>query len=118
MMKTKFSRPKKRREARIFKGFGRFVLFGQDDYICLGGQNWSFRIKFSFMRKFLLLLAFCMVGSLMAVSTSSCNRGVGCPANENAHVKPNRNGELPTKGGSSQLFPKKYYKQKKRRRKN
>ena len=117
-MKTKFSRPKKRREARIFKGFERFALVGQDDYICSSGQNWPFRIKFSFMRKFLLLLAFCMVGGLIIVSTSSCNRGAGCPASESAHVKPNRNGELPTKGGNSQLFPKKFYKQKKRKRKN
>jgi hypothetical protein len=70
------------------------------------------------MRKFLLLLAFGMVGTLLAMTSSSCNRKAACPASEAAHVKPNKNGELPTRGGKSQLFPKKFYKKKKRRRKN
>lgn len=48
--------------------------------------------------------------AFMTVTTSSCNRKAGCPAVENAHVKPNRKGELPTRGGKSQLFPKKFYK--------
>jgi hypothetical protein len=67
------------------------------------------------MRKPLLFLAFCTAVFLTAASTSSCNRKVGCPANEDAHVKPGRNGELPTSGGNSQLFPKKFNKKRKRR---
>ena len=62
------------------------------------------------MRRSLLLLGFCTVLVFMATTTSSCNRKAGCPAVENAHVKPNRKGELPTRGGKSSLFPKKFYK--------
>lgn len=62
------------------------------------------------MRRSLLLLGLCTVLSFMVVSTSSCNRKAGCPAVENAHVKPNRKGNLPTKGGKSRLFPKKFNK--------
>ncbi len=55
------------------------------------------------MKKFLcLLLAICIAGSL----SSACQRKAGCPATENAQVKTNRKGELSTKGGRSQLFPK------------
>lgn len=109
---------KKSREARIFKGFGRFAHIRGVRYICSAGYFRRYKIKFLYMRKFLLLIAFCMVGALFTLTTSSCNRKVGCPANEAAHVKPNRNGELPTRGGDSQLFPKKFHKKKKRRRKN
>lgn len=55
---------------------------------------------------FFFLLSVIVVGG----GTSSCSRKTGCPANENVHVKPNRKGELPTKGGSSSLFPKKMQK--------
>ncbi|TXB61609.1 hypothetical protein [Phaeodactylibacter luteus] len=68
------------------------------------------------MRALLRLFSICVVVSFIALPVSSCNRKVGCPANESAHVKPNRRGELPTKGGSSQLFPKSFNKKKKRRR--
>jgi len=44
--------------------------------------------------------------SLFFISNSSCNRKTGCPVNERAHVKPNKKGQLPTKGGKSNLFPK------------
>ncbi|NUN99789.1 MAG: hypothetical protein HUU01_04145 [Saprospiraceae bacterium] len=52
---------------------------------------------------FLLLICLGMFG----IGTSSCNRKSGCPAYENATVKANRKGELPSKGGKSGLFPKK-----------
>ena len=58
------------------------------------------------MKKVLLLLSCCFLLSMLTVSTSSCNRGVGCPAYEDAHVKPDRKGKLPTKRGNSSLFPK------------
>ena len=47
-----------------------------------------------------------MVG-LTTVTTSSCNRGTGCPAQENLRAKTNRKGDLSTKRGQSALFPKK-----------
>lgn len=59
------------------------------------------------MKRILLLLSFFLVLSLISTSTSSCSRKTGCPVNENVHVKPNRKGKLPTKGGKSRLFPKK-----------
>lgn len=34
----------------------------------------------------------------------ACSPKVGCPAAENATIKADKKGELPTKGGSSQLF--------------
>jgi hypothetical protein len=34
----------------------------------------------------------------------ACSPKSGCPAAENATIKADRKGELPTKGGSSQLF--------------
>jgi len=70
------------------------------------------------MRKYLLLIGLCIASATFVLTTSSCNRKVGCPANEAAHVKPNRKGELPTSGGKSRLFPKKFYKKQKKRRKN
>ena len=65
------------------------------------------------MRKLLILFG---LGLLITVSgiSSSCNRGVGCPANENVSVKTNRKGNLPTRRGASQLFPKDMRKKSKR----
>lgn len=54
------------------------------------------------MKKLLLI---CLLASI-ALSFGACQRKSGCPATENAQVKTNRKGELPTKGGKSQLFPK------------
>lgn len=51
----------------------------------------------------LLFIAFL---AFFFVSNSSCNRKTGCPVNERAHVKPNKKGQLPTKRGKSNLFPK------------
>lgn len=34
----------------------------------------------------------------------ACSPKSGCPATESATIQPNRKGELPTKGGRSQLF--------------
>ncbi len=68
------------------------------------------------MRKIWIILVFCVASALMALTGTSCNRKVGCPANEEAHVKPNRRGELPTSGGKTRLFPKGFDKKVKRRR--
>lgn len=43
---------------------------------------------------------------LLVAPAGACQRKAGCPATESANVKTNRKGELPTKGGKSQLFPK------------
>lgn len=56
------------------------------------------------MKRFLYLL---FALALITAPASACQRKAGCPASENANVKTNRKGELPTKGGKSQLFPKK-----------
>jgi len=58
----------------------------------------------------------CAFLGLFMISNSSCNRKTGCPVNENAHVKPNRKGELPTKGGRSGVIPPGMKKKKKKRR--
>jgi len=58
-----------------------------------------------------------MVSAILAPAGSSCARKVGCPANEAAHVKPNRNGELPTSGGYTRLFPGDFNKKVKKKRK-
>ncbi len=52
----------------------------------------------------------------LSLGTISCNRGVGCPANESAHVKPGKNGELPTSGGYTRLFPKDFNKKSKKKK--
>lgn len=44
------------------------------------------------------------VGVILAFN--SCSPGYGCEMSDNATVKTNRKGELPTKGRSSSLFPK------------
>lgn len=48
----------------------------------------------------LLLLAF------LVAAAPACSPKYGCPSNESVHVKPNRKGKLPSKGGNSGLFPK------------
>lgn len=40
----------------------------------------------------------------LTFSTVACSPKAGCPASENATVKADRKGRLPTKGGKSQLF--------------
>ncbi|MEO1627694.1 MAG: hypothetical protein AAFV25_21270 [Bacteroidota bacterium] len=59
------------------------------------------------MKRFLSLLFFCALFSLIATTSSSCSRKTGCPVNENAHVKPGKNGQFSSKKrGKSNLFPK------------
>ena len=70
------------------------------------------------MRKAMLFTVLAVLLSVFLITNTSCSRKVGCPANEAAHVKPGRNGELPTSGGNTQLFPKDFNKKKKRKRKN
>ncbi len=54
------------------------------------------------MKKLLLI---CLLAGI-ALNFGACQRKSGCPATERAQVKTNRKGELSTKGGKSQLFPK------------
>lgn len=58
------------------------------------------------MRKLITLLCLSALVFLTGTTMTSCSRKSGCPVNENAHVKPNRKGEMPTKRGRSNLFPK------------
>ncbi|MEM1322934.1 MAG: hypothetical protein AAGG75_21900 [Bacteroidota bacterium] len=65
------------------------------------------------MRK---LLSLCLLFSLLLLASTtlpSCSKKTGCPINENAHIKPNRKGKMPTKRGKSNLFPKDMRKKKK-----
>lgn len=41
---------------------------------------------------------------LFSFSTIACSPKSGCPASENATVKVDKKGRLPSKGGKSQLF--------------
>lgn len=75
----------------------------------------SFTIFKSFLQKKLsvvLILAslFCFSGMV----TSCGGPKSGCPVNERAKVKTNKKGELSSKGGKSNLFPKKMRKKKKK----
>jgi hypothetical protein len=64
------------------------------------------------MKKILLALCCYFFLASLSISTSSCSRKVGCPAYENVHVKADKKGRLPTKGGNSALFPKNMRKKK------
>ncbi|MCI5083441.1 MAG: hypothetical protein MRY78_17210 [Saprospiraceae bacterium] len=58
------------------------------------------------MRKLLIILSAVLLFASITVSTTSCNRGTGCPTNE-LDVKTDRKGRMSTKKGNSSLFPKK-----------
>jgi hypothetical protein len=58
------------------------------------------------MRKYQYFLALLIFIFLLAISGTSCARKVGCPG-DNAAVKVNKRGELPTQKGQSQLFDRK-----------
>lgn len=45
-----------------------------------------------------------IAGLVLAVSMTACSPKSGCPASENATVKVDKKGRLPTKRGKSQLF--------------
>lgn len=59
------------------------------------------------MRKKLVyfFLIFCFSSTVL--TSTSCSKKTGCPVNENAGAKPDKNGNYGTKRGKSNLFPKK-----------
>ncbi|MFK8009144.1 MAG: hypothetical protein AB8H03_22480 [Saprospiraceae bacterium] len=63
------------------------------------------------MKKFKLLLL-CSSLLLVLPFVSSCSKKTGCPVNETVGKSTNRKGELSTKRGKSNLFPKKMRKKK------
>ena len=63
--------------------------------------------------RIIILINLFLLGILM-VSTTSCQRGSGCPAQDAATVRTDKKGKLSTKRGSSKLFPKQMRKRKKR----
>ncbi len=65
-----------------------------------------FFLYIKIMRFFPYFLSLC-VALTVCLTGSSCNRKAGCPANEQLHTQSNRKGQLSTKRGSSNLFPKK-----------
>lgn len=58
------------------------------------------------MKKNISFLFFCSILLLTSISTTSCNRGYGCPA-YGTKAKINKKGDLSSKSGSTQLFSKK-----------
>ena len=66
------------------------------------------------MRKSYLTFFLCAFLGLFMLTNSSCSPKTGCPVNQNAHVKPNKKGVLPTKGGRSSVLPPGMKKKKKR----
>lgn len=59
------------------------------------------------MKKLIYSLTFLLFLSMTVTTSTSCNRGYGCPANENVGANTDRKGQLSTKKGKSNLFPKK-----------
>ncbi|MBK9014256.1 MAG: hypothetical protein IPM82_09235 [Saprospiraceae bacterium] len=62
------------------------------------------------MKKSSFLLVFGIAACFILLSTSSCNRGSGCPMSESAHVQPDKKGKYPRSKTKSGLFPKNVYK--------
>jgi hypothetical protein len=58
------------------------------------------------MKRFCYFLLFVLLFAT-TLPTQSCSRKSGCPAYETTKTKTKRGGELRTKRGSSNLFPKK-----------
>lgn len=56
------------------------------------------RIKHKNITHLIILMCVCIF------STTACSPKSGCPASENATVKANKKGQLPSKRGKSQLF--------------
>lgn len=56
--------------------------------------------------KFLKICLFLAFSAFM-INTSSCARGVGCPAQDNITTKTNKKGQLKGKKGKLHLFSKK-----------
>lgn len=55
------------------------------------------------------ILQLCLLLSLLftvTTVTSSCSKKTGCPINESVHVKSGKNGQMKSKKGKSNLFPK------------
>lgn len=55
-------------------------------------------------------LVFGIAAFAILLTTNACNRGTGCPANENVHVQPDKKGRYPKSKTKSGLFPKNVYK--------
>jgi hypothetical protein len=65
------------------------------------------------MKKFIYSMIFLLFVSMTVTTSSSCNRGYGCP--DNLGVKTDRRGNLSTKRGQSSIMPKSMTKKKRRR---
>jgi len=68
------------------------------------------------MKKIFSFLLLCAVLVFSSTTMSSCSRKTGCPINENAHAKTDKNGAFSAKKrGKSNLFPKDMRKGKKKK---
>lgn len=59
------------------------------------------------MKKTIILLSLFLLATFGAGTLSSCSRKTGCPSTEAASIKTDRKGQLSTKRGNTNLFPKK-----------
>jgi len=73
-------------------------------------------MKFLKNSRFFAILALLFAMSFTTVSTSSCARKIGCEAEHNVGPKVKRDGTLSMKRGKTQLYSKKQYKTRKKRR--
>ncbi len=58
------------------------------------------------MKKLIYLISCCLFLTFSTLSLTSCSKKTGCPSTENASVKADKKGNMPTKRGKSGLFPK------------
>ncbi len=58
------------------------------------------------MKKFIPLFGILLMTLTLAISSSSCSRGYGCPINEESHIQPDKKGRYPKSKTRSGLFPK------------
>ena len=58
------------------------------------------------MKKYLLLFSFLSFLFLTGTLSSCGTNKTGCPMNENVGAKANKKGQMPSKRGNSNLFPK------------
>lgn len=66
------------------------------------------------MKNIVKILIISLLCSLSNVTFSACSQKSGCPAYDSLRAPVNRKGELSTKGGKSNLFPKDAQKRKKK----
>jgi hypothetical protein len=73
-------------------------------YFCIFDR--SSHNQFTLMKKILQLCLSLTLLAFISTVTTSCSKKTGCPINESVHVKTDKNGQMKSKKGKSNLFPK------------